>query len=248
MIKITSGIYNCPECNKPNDVNYNRGKKIIDGILQQTTRCYLCDSTYKIEGDYVYLLSKPIDKAQPIAPKKSKKDKIPVITYIIFSLLLLSAGFYIVDYLNKVENSVVATKVSAILPVNAEPNTSASTIITPRKPSNQQELNSVEQLKQNYKYEGKFTLGTDQQWHADNFSLTIDNDQIHYKKDGNTKDFDAVNKGIYTRQERGIPFKYQQYYLSNKGIYLLISHTKEILHNGTYYYRIIIDGQTQLAL
>ncbi len=97
-------------------------------------------------------------------------------------------------------------------------------------------------------YYGKYTLGADQKWYSDNFSLKIVSDQIIYKKDGGTKNFNAENQGIYSRKDNGIEFKYQKYYLPSKKIYMLISHKKEISHNNVSYYRIIIDGQTQLAL
>lgn len=97
-------------------------------------------------------------------------------------------------------------------------------------------------------YYGKYTLGEDQKWYSDNFSLEIVSDQIIYTKGGSTKNFNAENQGIYSRKENGIEFKYQKYYLPSKKIYMLISHKKEVKHNDVFYYRIIIDGQTQLAL
>ncbi|MES2447305.1 MAG: hypothetical protein V4546_08995 [Bacteroidota bacterium] len=97
-------------------------------------------------------------------------------------------------------------------------------------------------------YYGKYTLGNDKLWYSDSFTLTITSKQIIYTKNGNAKYLDMVNNGVYTRKDNGIEFRYQKYYLSNKDIYMLISKTKEIKHNGTFYYRIIIDGQTQLAL
>ncbi|QIL38097.1 hypothetical protein G7074_01670 [Pedobacter sp. HDW13] len=97
-------------------------------------------------------------------------------------------------------------------------------------------------------YYGKYTLGTDQNWYEDSFTITIDGNQLLYKKGNSVKNFEIKNQGIYSRTDNGTVFKYQKYYLVNKNQYLLVSHRKEIKHNGVFYYRIIIDGQTQLTL
>ncbi|GGE67933.1 hypothetical protein EV200_108207 [Pedobacter psychrotolerans] len=111
------------------------------------------------------------------------------------------------------------------------------------------EYKSTVRIKQNSAtYYGKYTLGADQNWYSDTFTLTIDGNQLLYNKGNSVKNFEIKNQGVYSRTDNGIVFKYQKYYLVNKKQYLLVSHRKEIKHNGVFYYRIIIDGQTQLAL
>lgn len=115
------------------------------------------------------------------------------------------------------------------------------------KPVIEEDLNTIKD--ENYQtYEGKYTLDANQNWYDDNFTIIIDGNQLLYKKGNNTKTFEIKNQGIYSRTDNGMVFKYQKYYLVNKNQYLLVSHRKEIKHNGVFYYRIIIDGQTQLAL
>ena len=252
MIKLISDCFECTDCGVEILIDTKKSE-VIKGSTEYTVNCSNCDAKYIIDGSNAYLLPPDLYQKQ-VKTKLKSNDRINpfyIVFLVIMMIAVVIAGLTILPkkYNNlKSEWATKQVEASTIPTAHVEPNIPASTNITPDKPSNQQELNSIEQLKQDYKYKGKFTLGDDQQWHADNFSLTIDNDQIHYEKDGNIKDLDAINKGIYTRQEDGITFKYQQYYLPSKGTYLLISHTKEIKHNGAFYYRIIIDGQTQLAL
>ena len=114
-------------------------------------------------------------------------------------------------------------------------------------PTSENETNILQDEK-HQTYEGKYTLGADQNWYDDTFTITIEGNRLLYKKGNNTKSFEIENQGVYSRSDNGLVFNYQKYYLVNKNQYLLVSHRKEIKHKGVFYYRIIIDGQTQLAL
>lgn len=98
-------------------------------------------------------------------------------------------------------------------------------------------------------YQGKFTMSTNGEIAADNFTLSVRKNVITYEKGGNLKTFDAIDQGVYIREPQpGVKFKYHKFYLTNQKMYLIISYNKEIKHNGVFYYRLTIDGQTQLAL
>jgi hypothetical protein len=99
------------------------------------------------------------------------------------------------------------------------------------------------------KYDGQYTFDQQGRINSDVFTITVNTNQLIYEKNGNVKTFDIVYQGTYLREvQSGVKFKYHQFYLTNKKIYILISDRKEVKHLGTFYYRIIIDGQTQLAL
>ncbi|MFC0515166.1 hypothetical protein ACFFGT_13185 [Mucilaginibacter angelicae] len=98
-------------------------------------------------------------------------------------------------------------------------------------------------------YQGLYTFDTDGVIHADDFKLTVGSNQITYAKGEALKTFDVQYQGTITREPQpGIRFLYHKFLLLNKGEYLLVSDRKEVKHEGVFYYRIIIDGQVQLAL
>lgn len=83
---------------------------------------------------------------------------------------------------------------------------------------------------------------------SDNTTLIVTTNRITIQKGESFKYWECEYKGIRSKQvDKDISFKYH-YYLTKDNISLIISDYKEVKHNGTFYYRIVFNGQTLLAL
>lgn len=260
--------YNCKVCNHTNFIVPKLEE--IDVNRVYVTTCYYCETKFKVGNEALYIIPdstsdkyterlKSNDKSnndisnekEKIIAPSPKEDKLPIITYVILGLFIVCGVCFVMDYLSRGNDSLVANKVSQIIPSNT---TDVPADAVSYEPNNSVELkdesvSNIQPDQNSSTYYGKYTLGEDKIWYSDNFSMTVSKGQITYIKAGNTKYFDVIDEGVYTRKEReGITFTYQKYYLTSKRVYMLISHKKEVEHNGISYYRIIIDGQTQLAL
>lgn len=97
------------------------------------------------------------------------------------------------------------------------------------------------------KYSIKYFYNNNE-WVADNTILILSTNRIIIQKGNSTKTFECEYKGIRSKQvDKDISFKYH-YYLTKDNISLIISDYKEVKHNGIFYYRIVFNGQTLLAL
>lgn len=248
---IETNEFKCPNCNY-HLYKHNKVVEKLDGYSsdEQVINCERCNAKYLLNGNDVTTWFKGIERNTKTVSQNS--DRVPIVTYLILGLFLFGGFCLVMDYFSRGNDSVVANKISQVNPSNKDEVTTQN--VVSYEPSNSAELSnenlSKSQLNQNSKtYYGKYTQGEDKRWYSDNFSMTVNNGQVTYLKDGNKKYFDVIDEGIYTRKEQqGITFSYQKYFLTTEKIYMLISHKKEVRRKGTFYYRIIIDGQTQLAL
>lgn len=97
-------------------------------------------------------------------------------------------------------------------------------------------------------YQVKYYITNDGDIVADNTTLVTSFNTITVKREDFVRDWECEYKGIKIRKsERNVSFKYH-YYLTRDNIKLIISDYKEVKHNGVFYYRIVFNGQTLLAL
>ncbi|MFR1815006.1 hypothetical protein [Dysgonomonas capnocytophagoides] len=71
---------------------------------------------------------------------------------------------------------------------------------------------------------------------------------LSVKRNGQTKNWKYENRGQIKHQDGDLTFLYYYYYLPTINVQMYISKDRIIKHEDTFYYRIIFDGQTQLAL
>lgn len=82
----------------------------------------------------------------------------------------------------------------------------------------------------------------------ENASITIADGQIRYKKNGNEKLWQSMYRGIYKEQPtKGVTFQYECFLLMKLDKIIRVSKTKNVKHNGKFYYAMYVDGQLQLA-
>lgn len=82
----------------------------------------------------------------------------------------------------------------------------------------------------------------------ENASITIADGHIRYKKNGNEKHWQSMYRGIYKEQPtKGVTFQYECFQLMKLDKIIRISKTKNVKHNGKFYYAMYVDGQLQLA-
>lgn len=82
----------------------------------------------------------------------------------------------------------------------------------------------------------------------ENASITIADGRILYKKNGNEKRWQSMYRGIYKEQPaKGVTFQYECFQLMKLDKIIKISKTKNVKHNGKFYYAMYVDGQLQLA-
>lgn len=79
-----------------------------------------------------------------------------------------------------------------------------------------------------------------------NLQFALGNLYVH--RNNYTKNWKCDYKGIIKKDDNKASFYYHHYYLPTKNIHMYISKIKEVKHEGIFYYRVIFDGQTQLAL
>lgn len=71
---------------------------------------------------------------------------------------------------------------------------------------------------------------------------------LSVKRNGQTKNWKCENRGQIKHQDGDLTFLYYYYYLPTINVQMYMSKDRIIKHEDTFYYRIIFDGQTQLAL
>ena len=82
----------------------------------------------------------------------------------------------------------------------------------------------------------------------ENAFITIADGQIRYKKNGSEKHWLSMYRGIYKEQPtKGVIFQYECFQLMKLDKMIRISKTKNVKHNGKFYYAMYVDGQLQLA-
>lgn len=97
-------------------------------------------------------------------------------------------------------------------------------------------------------YKVMFYMANNGNFISDNTTLIVTTNRITIQKGESFKYWECEYKGIRSKQvDKDISFKYH-YYLTKDNISLIISDYKEVKHNGTFYYRIVFNGQTLLAL
>jgi hypothetical protein len=77
--------------------------------------------------------------------------------------------------------------------------------------------------------------------------VTLSNDRITVLRNGETKYWDVNYLGLKTHKDNVANFQYHTFYLTRHKVYFLVSDHKTVKHNNQFYYRIVFDGQTQLA-
>lgn len=77
--------------------------------------------------------------------------------------------------------------------------------------------------------------------------VTLSNDRITVLRNGETKYWNVNYLGLKTYKDNGVDFQYHVFYLTRHKVYFLISDYKSVKHNNQFYYRIVFDGETQLA-
>jgi len=86
--------------------------------------------------------------------------------------------------------------------------------------------------------------------------ITITNNRITVLRNGETKYWDVEYQGTMnsdagivskSNSDKRPSFKYHVFYLTRHKVYFLISDEKMVKHGDRFYYRIVFDGQTQLA-
>lgn len=82
----------------------------------------------------------------------------------------------------------------------------------------------------------------------ENAFITIADGQICYKKNGSEKYWQSMYRGIYKEQPtKEVTFQYECFQLMKLDKIIHISKTKNVKHNGKFYYAMYVDGQLQLA-
>lgn len=100
----------------------------------------------------------------------------------------------------------------------------------------------------NRTYQVKYFITNSNDIVSDNTTLIVTSNRITIQKDGYAKYWECEYKGVkINKRDQNVSFKYH-YYLTNDNIKLIISDYKEVKHNGVFYYRIVFNGQTLLAL
>lgn len=72
--------------------------------------------------------------------------------------------------------------------------------------------------------------------------------KLYMNRNNEQKNWTCDYRGIIKRIDGNVVFYYYHYYLPTIRVEMYISKEKEIKHGDKFYYRIIFDGQTQLAL
>lgn len=235
--------FTCEICNRSNIIDIK--KEFVNGHLTALTDCYFCKRRYEVYGNEIQILPEKIFTTEKVEIKKKQSSFLEnVFPLIMAGLFLIGVVCFVIDYFSKSDDS---NQISS----NINQETFNSNSYNDKSESNLSESITTKLISpvEERVYEGKFTLDENENYIPDNFSIQFKENQISYNKNGNMKYFDVVYEGIYTHEEQpNIKFDYYQYHLKNKNTYLLVSVNKEINYQGTFYYRLIIDGQTQLAL
>lgn len=101
----------------------------------------------------------------------------------------------------------------------------------------------------NKTYYIKYILDSEGYATPDKTNMTVTNNRIYISRNGNDKYWDCEYQGVRIEEPvKGKQIKFHVFYLTNKGIYIIISDYQMVKHNGIFYYSIKIDGLTQLAL
>ena len=109
-------------------------------------------------------------------------------------------------------------------------------------------LNLYSQNNPNRTYQVKYFIPNSNNIVSANTTLIVPSNRITIQKDGYAKYWECEYKGVkIDKRDQNVSFKYH-YYLTNDNVKLIISDYKEVKHNGVFYYRIVFNGQTLLAL
>lgn len=102
---------------------------------------------------------------------------------------------------------------------------------------------------QNRTYHIKYILDENGYAIPSETTFTVTPSRIYVTRNGQDKYWDCEYKGTKVDEPvKGEKVIFHVYYLTNKHIYVIVSDYKLIKHDDVFYYRIVIDGQTQLAL
>ena len=83
---------------------------------------------------------------------------------------------------------------------------------------------------------------------SENAFITIADGQVRYNKNGNEKYWQSMYRGIYKEQPaKGVTFQYECFQLVRLNKIIKISKTKNVKHNGKFYYAMYVDRQLQLV-
>lgn len=109
-------------------------------------------------------------------------------------------------------------------------------------------VNLYSQSNPNRTYQVRYFITNTNNIVADNSTLIITSNRITLQHKGYKKYWECKYKGVRIHErDRNVSFKYH-YYLTDDNLKLIISDYPEVKHNGVFYYRIVFNGQTLLAL
>jgi hypothetical protein len=102
MITVNSNIFQCEECKHNNDISYNRGNEIIDGIYYETRECYYCKCKYKFIDKVLYAIPKPKIEINHIETTSDNKN--PIYAYVVIGLMLFGGFCLGMEWVPKIMN------------------------------------------------------------------------------------------------------------------------------------------------
>lgn len=109
-------------------------------------------------------------------------------------------------------------------------------------------VNLYSQSNPNRTYQIRYFIANTNDIVADNSTLIVTSNRITLQSEGYIKYWECKYKGVVIHErDRNVSFKYH-YYLTDDNLKLIISDYQEVKHNGVFYYRIVFNGQTLLAL
>ncbi|MFP5080491.1 hypothetical protein [Pedobacter sp. JCM 36344] len=74
MIQLKSQIYQCEQCKKDNDIEYNKGREIVNGTMCQTRECYYCKHKYIYHDNCLFSIPGIGDHKPSISSVESEDD------------------------------------------------------------------------------------------------------------------------------------------------------------------------------
>ena len=109
--------------------------------------------------------------------------------------------------------------------------------------------NNTEKSDPNRTYNIKYILDDNGYPIPNERTITVTPTRIYTQRNGESVYWECEYKGtIIDEPVKGKQIIFHIYYLTNRHVYLSISDYKIQKYNDTFYYRIVFDGQTQLAL
>ncbi|MDQ8005502.1 MAG: hypothetical protein REI64_11935 [Pedobacter sp.] len=140
---IETNEFKCPNCNY-HLYKHNKVVEKLDGYSsdEQVINCERCNAKYLLNGDDVTTWSKGIERNNKTLSQNS--NSVPVVTYLILGLFLVGGFFFVMDYLSQGKESIVANKVSQIVPSTSPSNTNNTTYNSPKTTASQLSINECE--------------------------------------------------------------------------------------------------------